>query len=162
MSSCVKEYLKYGPATTKVLKTPEILEMILARMDMRTLLTSAQRVSRTWFELISKSLLIQKALFFTPINDFEWGIYQKILNPLLTETFSSIFPTKDRLHSCWFKVCDLAMTKDASTMARFVRKNASWRKMLVQQPPISDIGLFKIFSSKGGDGARISSISVSA
>lgn len=85
---------------------------------------------------------------------------EKILNLLLTETFPSIFPTKDRLYG-WFNVCDLSMTKDASTMARFVRKNASWLKMLVQQPLVSDIGVFKISSSRAGDYARSSSIPVS-
>ncbi|KAJ6110310.1 hypothetical protein N7486_002545 [Penicillium sp. IBT 16267x] len=152
------EYLNHGTATKKCLDTPEILEMILARMDMRTLLTSAQRVSRSWFNLISTSPSIQKALFFTPIKDSEWGTEEKILNPLLTETFPSIFPAKARRYGYWFNICDLPMTKDASSMARFVRKDASWRKMLVQQPPISGIGLFPISSSMGGDGVKCSSI----
>ncbi|KAJ5673108.1 hypothetical protein N7507_002235 [Penicillium longicatenatum] len=128
------------------------LKMILARMDMCTLLRSAQRVSRTWFVLISKSPSDQKTRFSTQINDFEWRIWRidgNILNLLLTETFLSLFPAKDRLYSCWFEVHDLPMTKDASTLARFVRKNAGWRKMLVQQALVSDIGLSEISSSKG-------------
>lgn len=148
-------------AINKVLDTPEMLEMILARIDMRTLLTSAQRVCRSWMDLVTKSPSIQKALFFTPITESAWGMGKKILNPLLTETFPSIFPTKDRPNGYKFNFSDLTMTKDASIMARFIRKEASWRKMLVQQPPVSDIGLFHICHAMGGDSAGSSSIAVS-
>ncbi|KAJ5118410.1 hypothetical protein N7448_010119 [Penicillium atrosanguineum] len=145
-------------ATKKGLDIPEILELILARMDMRTLLTSAQRVCHDWAKLISKSPSIQKALFFTPIKNSKWGVEERILNPLLKETFPSFFPAWDRTKHYEFNFSDLTMTKDATTMAQFVRKDASWRKMLVQQPPASDVGLFHIRHGKGGDSARSSSI----
>ncbi|CAG7964072.1 unnamed protein product [Penicillium nalgiovense] len=138
--------------------TPEILEMILAGTDMRTLLTSAQRVCRNWASLIRNSRSIQKTLFFIPIKDSEWGIGQKIPNPLLTETFASFFPTKNRPDSYQFDFSDLVMTRDASTLAQFIRADASWRKMLVQQPPISKIGLFHISHEIGGDSAESASI----
>ncbi|KAJ5787299.1 hypothetical protein N7457_002289 [Penicillium paradoxum] len=132
------------PAVNRVLDTPEILEMILVRMDMRSLLTSAQRVCHSWTKLITKSPSIQKCLYFTPIKDSEWGMEESFPNPLLTETFPSIFPAKDRLDHYTSNFSDLTMTEDATTMARFVRKDASWRKMLVQQPPISELGTFQI------------------
>ncbi|KAJ5649798.1 uncharacterized protein N7484_003521 [Penicillium longicatenatum] len=158
MASRDRKYLHYGTAIKKCRDTPEILEMILAQMDMRTLLTSAQRVSRSWFNLISTSPSIQKALFFTPIKDSEWGIGAKILNPLLTETFVSLFPAKGKSYSCCFDICDLPMAKDALIMTRFARKDASWRKMLVQQPPVSGIGLFPLLSSRGHHGVNCYSI----
>jgi hypothetical protein len=130
-------------------------------MDMRTLLTSTQRVCRTWLNLISKSPSIQKALFFTPIKESEWGMDETTPNPLLAQTFPSFFPAKGRLKNYRFNFSDLAMTKDASTMARFVRDDASWRKMLVQQPPISDIGILHISHGMGGDSAGSSNIPVS-
>ncbi|OQE20983.1 hypothetical protein PENFLA_c015G01234 [Penicillium flavigenum] len=145
-------------AINKVMDTPEILEIILAGTDMRTLLTSAQRVCRNWASLISNSLSIQKALFFIPIKDSEWGLGEKIPNPLLTETFASFFPVKTRPDSYKFDFRDLVMTRDPSTMAQFVRADASWRKMLVRQPPISDIGLFHIYHAMGGDSAESASI----
>lgn len=148
-------------AINKVMDTPEILEMILSGTDMRTLLTSAQRVCRNWTSLISNSRTIQKVLFFIPINDSEWGMGEKIPNPLLTETFASFFPVKTRPDIYQFDFRDLVMTRDASTMARFVRADASWRKMLVQQPPISEIGLFHICHAMGGDSAESASIPVS-
>ncbi|OQE41050.1 hypothetical protein PENCOP_c005G08219 [Penicillium coprophilum] len=146
-------------ATKKVLDTPEILEMILARVDMRTLLTSAQRVCRHWVNLISQAPSIQKILFFTPIKDSEWGVGEKTINPLLRETFPSIFPAKDRGKHHELNFSDLTMNKDTLTMFRFVRKDASWRKMLVQQPPISDIGLFNVSHGMMGDHAVSSIIS---
>lgn len=173
MESRVEEGPRYGssigerseirtkPATNKVLDTPEILEMILARVDMRTLLTSAQRVCRDWVNLISKSPSIQKALFFTPIKDSEWGMEKRFINPLLEETFPSFFPARGRPKYYKFNFSDLPMTKNALAMAQFVRKEASWRKMLVQQPPVSGIGLLHICHGMGGDSAGSSSILVS-
>ena len=148
-------------AINQVLNTPEILAMILAEMDMRTLLISAQRVCRTWLNLISESPSIQKALFFTPIKGSEWGMEEKTSNPLLAETFPSFFPAKGRPMYYQFNFSDLAMAKDASTMARFVRDDASWRRMLVQQPPISDIGVLHICHTMSGDYAGSSNIPVS-
>ncbi|KAJ6178171.1 hypothetical protein N7519_008632 [Penicillium mononematosum] len=148
-------------AINKVMDTPEILEMILAGTDMRTLLTSAQRVCRNWASLIRNSRSVQKALFFIPIKDSEWGVGEKIPNPLLTETFASFFPTKNRPDTYQFDFHDLVMTRDASTMARFIRADASWRKMLVQQPPISKVGLFHTCHGMGGESAESASIPVS-
>ncbi|KAJ5193234.1 hypothetical protein N7449_009376 [Penicillium cf. viridicatum] len=145
-------------AINQVQNIPEILEIILAETDMRTLLISAQRVCRTWLNLINKSPSIQKALFFTPIKESEWGMEETTPNPLLAQTFPSFFPVKGRPEYYRFNFFDLTMTKDASTMARFVRDEASWRKMLVQQPPISDIGILHISHGKGGDSAGISNI----
>jgi hypothetical protein len=143
------------------MNTPEILEMILSQTDMRTLLTSAQRVCRNWANLIRESPSIQKALFFTPIKDSEWGIEEDIRNPLLAEVFHSIFPVNNTSDKDSFQFSDLTMTRDDSAMARFVREDASWRKMLVQQPPLSEIGMFHIRHARGGDSAEISSIPVS-
>ncbi|KAH6656556.1 hypothetical protein BKA67DRAFT_552310 [Truncatella angustata] len=43
---------------------PELLEIILLRVDMRTLLVSALRVSMTWHTMITESHRIQRQLFF--------------------------------------------------------------------------------------------------
>lgn len=147
-------------AIHQAFNTPEMLEMILTRLDMRTLLTSAQRVCRCWGNMISKSPSIQRALFFAPVEN-PMKLEEKILNPLLKEAFPSIFPANDRSSYYALDLSSLAMAKDASAMARFIRKEASWRKMLVQQPPISVIGLLHVCHSMMGDFAESSSISVS-
>ncbi|KAL4931805.1 uncharacterized protein BDV17DRAFT_255362 [Aspergillus undulatus] len=144
-------------AINRALDTPEVLELVLVQTDMRTLLTSAQRVCRAWFNLIRTSPSIQKALFFTPMNESEVGS-EKTLNPLLIEAFPAVFPDKNRSKRYQFSFFDMAITRDAATMNQFLRKDASWRRMLVQQPPVADVGLFHITHAMGGDGARSSSI----
>jgi hypothetical protein len=52
------------------------------------------------------------------------------------------------------------MTKDPASLGRFVRKDASWRRMLLQQPPILELGLFHIGSARGGTSAYCITIPV--
>ncbi|KAJ5295558.1 hypothetical protein N7508_010379 [Penicillium antarcticum] len=140
-------------STPPVLEIPEVLEMILLQIDMRTLLISCQRVCRDWRDLITKSLSIQKPLFFTPIKESEWGMGEKLPNLLLAEMFPAIFPAEGEPRKRDFLFSDCVMTKDPASLDRFVQKDASWRRMLVQQPPILELGLFHIDSARGGDSA---------
>jgi hypothetical protein len=139
--------------------------MILVQVDMRTLLASGQRVCHAWTNLIRTSRSLQRALFFTPIREPEWATAEKTLNPLLAETFPGIFPANanddDDDDDERFAYRGLPMAKDAETMNRFVRPNASWRRMLVQQPPLRDIGLFHILSTRIGLRVKRSTIPVS-
>lgn len=134
--------------------------MILLQTDMRTTLTSCQGVCRDWRNLITKSPSIQKALFFTPIKESEWGAGEKVPNLLLAEMFPTIFPGKVNPATRDFHFSDCAMTKDPSILDRFVRKDASWRRMLLQQPPILELGLFHIDSARGGTSAHCITIPV--
>ncbi|RDW63038.1 uncharacterized protein DSM5745_10149 [Aspergillus mulundensis] len=143
------------------LDTPEILEMVLAQLDMRTLLTSAQRVCHSWASLAAQSPVLQRALFFTPIKDAnEWGMNEKMLNPLLTEAFPSIFPDPpkdedDKEKRFNFRFSDLPIaTLEGEARARFIRPDASWRRMLVSQPPMQDISLMHLRHGMGGDSAE--------
>ncbi|KAJ5175123.1 uncharacterized protein N7482_001000 [Penicillium canariense] len=145
-------------ATNRVFATPEVLEIVLLQMDMRTLLTSAQRVCRGWMDLITKSPAIQKALFFTPIKESEWGNGAKTLNPLLADLFPSIFPAKTRESPNPLTFSNLKMTQTPTNMFPFVRGDASWRKMLIQQPPISEFGVLSLTHGRGGDSAATFSI----
>lgn len=147
--------------TLSALKTPEVLEMILLQTDMRTLLTSCQRVCRDWHHLITKSPSIQKALFFAPIRESKWGAGESVHNTLLAEMFPTSFPANGDQDRHDFSFSDCVMTKDPATLDRFVRKGASWRMMLVQQPPILELGLFHIDHNKGGDSAPRISVPVS-
>lgn len=148
-------------STPPVLTTPEVLELILVQTDMRTLLTSCQRVCRDWHNLITTSPSIQKSLFFTPIKEPEWGAGEKLPNPLLAEMFPTIFPAKGDPYKRDFHFSDCAMAKGPTSLDHFVQKDASWRKMLVQQPPLWEFGLFHIDSGRGGDNALCVVIPVS-
>jgi hypothetical protein len=94
------------------------------------------------------------------MKESEWATAEQTLNPLLVETFPGIFPVENDQRNR-FSFDNLPMTKDPESMAIFGRLDASWRRMLVQQPPLSDIGLFHIRSALGGDGVERSSIPVS-
>ncbi|KAE8154177.1 hypothetical protein BDV25DRAFT_136103 [Aspergillus avenaceus] len=123
--------------THAVFLIPEILEMILLSTDTQTLLTS-QRVCGLWRGLIKKSPHIQKALFLKPISEkakkAQGG--EQITNPLLSEIVWPEFfcrslnmryrPAHESHH---FPKIDPAREK------AFLRPEASWRKMLLHQPP---------------------------
>ncbi|KAL2848779.1 hypothetical protein BJX68DRAFT_255799 [Aspergillus pseudodeflectus] len=140
----------------RALHTPEILEMILLQVDMRTLLTFGQRVCHAWKNLIRTSRFLQRALFFMPIQESEWAAGEKTLNPLLAEAFPSIFPAKYKCDER-FSIPQLPMAKDSEAMAIFGRRDASWRRMLVQQPPLSHIGVFHVRHTRVGNRVKRSS-----
>ncbi|RHZ50508.1 F-box protein [Aspergillus thermomutatus] len=71
---------------------PEILEMILLKLDMRTLLCM-QRTCRFWLSMIRESPAIQKALYFIPIENTPGQ--EKAQNPLLVEAFPALFNLSD-------------------------------------------------------------------
>ncbi|OQE12428.1 hypothetical protein PENVUL_c001G07691 [Penicillium vulpinum] len=137
------------------LGTVEVLENILLHLDLQSILTSAQRVCHPWQDLISTSPSLQKHLFFRP----DWHRKDKQPNPLLASTFPAWFsdlPTfkqqckddsikigRHGINSSW----DL---DQPSQYASFMGKNASWRRMLVQQPPIVGIAFFIVKESRGG------------
>ena len=144
-----------------VLQTPELLQETLLHLDMRTLLTAAQRVSRQWHELITTSPALQQTLYFAPITSASAPATQ---NPLLSE----LFP-------CWFRE-EESGRKDANTskpvlidrktfsrlpMAEesrrhaFLYPKASWRHMLVRQPPVLTLGRWTTNRRQGGDGHNI-------
>lgn len=127
----------------EALSIPEILEAILLRLDIRALLTDLQLVCHRWTNVIRASPCIQQALFFMPRQKVE-----RTLNPLLAEAFPSFFPihgpsSNDALFT--FSTLDMITSHKKGAYAR---KEASWRRMLVQQPPISEFAFFAITSSR--------------
>ncbi|PYI33030.1 hypothetical protein BP00DRAFT_424406 [Aspergillus indologenus CBS 114.80] len=142
-------------AQTKALTTVEILENILLQVDIQSLLTSAQRVCHAWHDLISTPAL-QKHLFLTP----DWNRPQPERNPLLVHIFPGWFIAgqiadgeyrekigRDGINPRW----DLTQPEQK---ASFIRKEASWRRMLVQQPPIRGLISFTRRHARGGDSIK--------
>ncbi|RYP06241.1 hypothetical protein DL764_003255 [Monosporascus ibericus] len=131
----------------QVLNTPELLEAILLKLDIRTVISSAQLVNRQWHDLITKSPAIQQAIFFKPLEAADGASSQ---NPLLTELFPPFFDGKNETHSAFYAFEELAMARQ-ERLAAFRRKGASWRRMLVQQPPVRELGIWETVSRMGGD-----------
>ncbi|KAM0124504.1 hypothetical protein ACHAP3_010292 [Botrytis cinerea] len=119
------------------LYVPEILTKILSHLDAKTLLFS-QRVSKQWAELVQTSPHLQECLFFkssAPNAEFT-------LNPLLVEKFPAWFNTMEE--EPWIQVGHEVFDKlewgssPRVTMA-YKRSDASWRKMLLCQPPLEEM-----------------------
>lgn len=120
-------------AQTECLSTSEILELIFLQLDPQTLLIAAQQTCRAWRGVIHESPSLQRALFLIP-SDYP----EKIRNPLLVKRFPSFFG-KTRSRSL---LSSLDMITKPDKLEAYIRPEASWRRMLVQQPPVSVVGLF--------------------
>ncbi|KAJ5116233.1 hypothetical protein N7456_000581 [Penicillium angulare] len=142
----------------KVIFTTEILENVLLHLDQNSLLISAQRVCRYWHDVVSSSQSLQKHLFLQP----DWNRSDRTINKLLAETFPPWFPqgpterrhsnktqinTIDGYHGTIFETLPIALRHKNKS---FRYENATWRRMLVQQPPISDLVSFSVRDSWGG------------
>ena len=137
-------------ASNAVLSTTELLESILIRIDAKTLLVAAQRVSKRWHDVIKGSQLLQKKLFLLPTGSLEEAVYladgdhkeaqvvryalegwhqnpkhetyRGVLNPLLFATTHDGRPfLRDTIY------------EDASKSA--AKASGSWTKMQIIQPP---------------------------
>ncbi|OAQ66782.1 hypothetical protein VFPPC_14379 [Pochonia chlamydosporia 170] len=149
-----------------VLNTVELLEAILLDLDIHTLLVSAPRVCQRWNFVIKESLSLQQALFFQP-NDVPLGnekdhgqIQPKMQNPFLKDVFPAWFQ-----HTNAFNEDGNSLGSSRTTIGNrqimkgymmfqdtklykmnmyapdnpFLRPCASWRRMLISQPPCRTI-----------------------
>ncbi|KAK5137451.1 hypothetical protein LTR08_008429 [Meristemomyces frigidus] len=146
-----------------VFLTTELLENILRFLPMKDLLLS-QRVTKKWRAVISESMLLQQALFFLPQEPSGyWELVgapevSKASNKLLRLTKSEyerkspsshIFRSGS-LNPLVFKsspgFCPVGRAEDQGCEVFDYRSrpsarhaDASWRKMLVVQPPAADL-----------------------
>ncbi|KAF7531047.1 hypothetical protein G7054_g9255 [Neopestalotiopsis clavispora] len=137
------------PAAARVLAIMEILVSILCEVDMHTLLVSCQRVCRSWKTTIDNFESLQRKLFF-----LEDAFATPTHNVLLAKHFPFVFEhanaspnqdlrfislTKNPIapeHDAPFP--DLPWIKDR--LEAYRRPEATWRRMLVQQPPFPGVG----------------------
>ncbi|KAI0554521.1 hypothetical protein F4679DRAFT_579544 [Xylaria curta] len=135
-----------------VLQTAELLQEILLQLDMRTLLTVAQLVSRQWHALITSSPPLQRALYLKPIVQ---SSSPATLNPLLVDAFPLWFQLADEVNTKRSKMIrkedfdSLPMAQESRRPA-FMHPSASWRHMLVQQPPSLRLGYWTLTHSMRG------------
>ncbi|KAF4989373.1 hypothetical protein FDECE_14740 [Fusarium decemcellulare] len=149
----------------EIFRVPELLEMILLYLDMKTLLVSASRVCRRWSETMTESPQIQQALFFSPApsSSEEPKVRRPelfALNPLLFEKFGTCFFDVNREYAYHRRAdsflrmpwaprqalkargppSSLSGMKPTALSKCFTRTRASWRRMLVSQPPPPFLG----------------------
>ncbi|KAJ6506835.1 hypothetical protein C8R45DRAFT_797092, partial [Mycena sanguinolenta] len=119
-----------SPPQESVLATPELLELILSQLPMRDLLVTAIRISKTW-HATTLTPSLQCALFFLPSLSSD---SEHIQNPLLAATFPSFFAARSmrcRVRTLMDQELPWGKASDA-----FKRAEASWRRMLLTQPPV--------------------------
>ena len=141
---------------TSVLSTHELLEGILLHVDLRTLLTSAQRVNHSWHDLIRSSLRLQRVLFFAPddSNNNKNTNTEYTFNPLLKKAFPTFFlplhgPAAGGRKKLDFNSLEMVLRPDKQTA--YLRPSASWRRMLVRQPPVRRMFAVRVRSGMAGN-----------
>lgn len=127
-------------ASAQVLYNPELLENIMIYLPERDLLVNAQRVNRLWRSIITTFSTLQQKLYFLPIPPTKDNA-EGIVNPILLELFPPWFKGFERNTSrASINRDDFRNLDWNSSIAKreaYRRKDASWRHMLVIQPPIS-------------------------
>lgn len=155
---------------------PELVEQVLLQLSLKDILL-AQRVSRAWQTIIAKSLSIQKALFFRPVDPLppklaevwtayywkcadaaectasgpgleravERGItrwakkssskrqYRIFVNPIL------VVGRNPSYQPYFHEGAMMTSESKISESERWRRPEASWRKMLLTQPPLTHV-----------------------
>ncbi|KAJ7032605.1 hypothetical protein C8F04DRAFT_1100134 [Mycena alexandri] len=134
------------PAQETALATPELLELILARLPMRDLLVSASRVSKMW-NAVTRTPTLQRALFFQP--DIE-PTSPLMRNPLLMAMFPPFFASEGPDGDSPGGPPSIMKMPWANAPDAFRRANASWRRMLVVQPPAPTLIVTNSYHTPGG------------
>jgi hypothetical protein len=131
---------------------PEILEAILFELPLRDLLVHAQLVSHTWKTTIQSSTVLQQHLFFLPAQPSTSTSFPIIkFNPLLHSSFPPWF--EDNTHNRYNRGAEFKKLDWNSTPKKrvaYARKEASWRNMLLCQPPVHVLSIEKNWYSMGG------------
>lgn len=145
-------------ATSLFLSTDHLLELVLCQLDMQTILLS-QRVSRGWQRVIVESGPLQQALFFQPkkspatTSETDTGY---VFNPLLAKAFPPVFTNRSvntlegliHPYNEAKDIVDLLCVPDSGRADPFTRRGASWRTMLLRQPPASKLRFFNTVNDR--------------
>lgn len=127
-------------AVTSVFGTPELLETILLELPIKDLLINAQRVDKTFNGTIQASAKLQQALFFKPLPGKPLN-FEKTTPPQWLES-----PDDERYHTVlanpfYNSLRSILLATPGDHPIRpsrlLQRPEASWRRMLVTQPPIT-------------------------
>ncbi|KAJ6517187.1 hypothetical protein C8R47DRAFT_1086617 [Mycena vitilis] len=134
-------------AQDAVFSTPELLERILAFLPMPNLLVTAPLISKTW-QATTLTPLLQRILFFQPDPT---PASKPVQNPLLAALFPPFFAqTPDQNRWAWPSAGSIKKLPWAAAPEAFRRSDASWRRMLVQQPPVRSMFVVEMYHAQGG------------
>lgn len=155
-------------AGKKVLMLPELFEAILLQLSFQDILINAQRVCRVWSEAIRASPRLQQALFFETVPREK---IQISYNPASRKVARSFKTTAGHATA----TCEISSTHIVvveNPMRRYLsdkqptfdtvlrhanaakRIDASWKRMLLSQPPVVFTSISKTEPMKLGDFGR--------
>ena len=144
-------YNKRTIAMNEALTSDKILEFIFLAVDLQTVLTGVVRVCQQWQSIVLKSTPLQRHLFFEPVElptSSTKVERARRLNPLLQEAFPLWFQLPEHRPDVWagFAHQPTAMartphTRQPEARKALTRRGATWRRMLVQQPPLYKLGI---------------------
>lgn len=123
---------------TAVLTTPELLTDILLHLPLLNLL-HAQRICKSWNHIIISTPSLQRALFFSPEPDTMAPRFNPLLKKHFPMWFSELDSPTNVVRVSGRAICDLFEEEiglSTGYAAKLMREEASWRKMLVIQPPV--------------------------
>ncbi|KAJ8069376.1 hypothetical protein OCU04_003030 [Sclerotinia nivalis] len=136
-----------------VFAIPELLELILLQLPFLDLVR-AQMISQSFYDVIDSSNLLQQALFFRASPATSFPRPNPLLQPCHNAQFLDLRSTqkqcrylhnpRGRIMADWSKWPAIEYregfrlnVKPANEAVR--RKEATWRRMLIVQPPISEL-----------------------
>jgi len=137
-------------AKDSVISTPELLELTLSHLPMRDLLVTAPLVNKTW-QALTLTPTLQRVLFFQA----DLAASQPTQNPLLAELFPPFFIQEVR--GSWELPGSALSIKSmpwSEAPDAFKREEASWRRMLVTQPPARRLIVTETRHGGGGNYER--------
>lgn len=113
---------------------PEVLEMILLKLPTQDLLINAQRVNSDFRDIIANSPKLQQKLFFR-LKPTDSPTKVRI-NPFLEKFFPTFLSSKLSYGKDLHKFEE---TADEHITEVYEREEASWRRMLLAQPPLLEL-----------------------
>ncbi|KAF2726791.1 hypothetical protein EJ04DRAFT_582465 [Polyplosphaeria fusca] len=123
-----------APSSSRVFGVYELLEAILLYLPMRFLLL-AQGVNRCWKATIDSSKPIQCALFFLPRDPDSEPVKNELIEKVFARFFRMTLLTYHWTKKDFKCIIKLKTTRDLFGKG-WKNTNASWRKMLMIQPPV--------------------------
>jgi hypothetical protein len=136
-----------------VFNVQELLKHILSFLDMRTLLVTAQRINRKCRATVKGSLSLQRTLYLRPQPPgLDPQNNDRRRNPLLVEAFPAWVEPLAEKNSRIIERADYSSLPMCASQAKkkaFLRPEASWRIMLVTQPPIHKLGCLMLYVEGG-------------
>lgn len=126
----------------------KILKSIFLTLDQRTLLIGAIRVCKQWHSTIFESTPLRAHLFLHPsaAPTNATAPRRHDVNPLLQSAFPLFFELPTPRPSVWASFAHQPTALPHAPLARqnlsaITRRGASWRRMLVCQPPVTKLGV---------------------